>query len=108
MPTYMIQFSYTHDAWAALTKNPVDRSVPIRKLVEQMGGQFHGLYYAFGEFDGLVIFDVPDETSAAAVVLAAGSPGHLSKTQTTVLLSVKEAMEAMRKAGAATYQAPKA
>jgi len=107
MPIYMIQFSYTHDAWTALMKNPSDRSVPVRKLVEQLGGQFYGLYYCFGEFDGVVLFEAPDEVSAAAVSLAAGSPGHLSKIQTTVLLTVEETLESLRKAGGVSYAAPK-
>jgi len=108
MPAYMTQFSYTHDAWVALMKNPADRSIPIRKLVEQMGGKFFALYYTFGEFDGMIIYEAPDEATAAAVVLAAGGAGHLSKVQTTVLLTVEETMEAMRKAGSVSYPAPKA
>src|SRR5712664_3796052 len=100
MPLYMAQFSYTRDAWVALTKNPVDRSTGLRTLVEKMGGKLLSLYYCFGEFDGLTIFEAPDEKSAAAISLAALSPGHLSKIQTTVLLTVEETMAAMSQAGA--------
>jgi hypothetical protein len=40
----------------------------------------------------------------AAIVLAFGSPGYLSGVKTTVLLSDEDGVEAMRKAGEATYR----
>jgi hypothetical protein len=40
------------------------------------------------------------------MVVAASVPGHLGRVKTTVLLSAEEGMEAMRKAGEATYRAP--
>lgn len=56
MPTYMTQFSHTHDAVLRLAKNPEDRSVPVRALAEKLGGRFIGMYYSTGDYDGLVIF----------------------------------------------------
>ena len=48
------------------------------------------MYYCMGEYDGMVIYEAPDETTAAATVLSAVSPGHLKTTKTTVLLSVED------------------
>ena len=106
MPLYMTQFAYTSEAWAALTQNPEDRSEAFGGLAETMGGRLVSFYNSFGEYDGLVIYEAPDESTAAAIVLAAISPGHLSRVETTVLLSTEEGLEAMRKAGQATYRAP--
>ena len=106
MPLYMTQFAYTPEAWAALTRNPEDRSEAIRGLAETMGGRLLSFYNSFGEYDGLVIYEAPDESTAAAVVMAAVSPGHLSNVKTTVLLSAEEGVEAMRKAGGVTYRRP--
>lgn len=108
MPLYMLQFAYTSDAWATLAKNPADRSHNVRQLAEKLGGRLVGLYYCFGEYDGVVLVEAPDDTTATAMVIAAVSPGHVKATRTTRLMSVEEAMEAMRKAGSATYQAPSA
>ncbi len=102
----MTQFAYTPEAWAVLTRSPEDRSEPLRGLLENMGGRLVSFYNSFGEYDGLVIFEAPDEGTAAAVVLAAVSPGHIKAIKTTTLLSVDDAMEVMRKAGQATYQGP--
>ena len=106
MPLYMSQFALTSEAWAALTQNPEDRSEVFGRLAETMGGQLLSFYNSFGEYDVLVIYEAPDESTAAAIVLAAISPGHLSTVKTTVLLTAEEGVEAMRKAGGATYPAP--
>ena len=106
MPLYMTQFSYTPEAWAALLRNPADRSEALGRLAEQLGGKLVSLYYAFGDYDGVFIGEAPDDVTAAAVVLAAVSPGHVKAVKTTRLLTVEEALEAMRKAGGATYRGP--
>jgi uncharacterized protein with GYD domain len=106
MPLYMTQVGYTSEAWAALTRNPEDRSEAFGRLAESMGGRLVSFYNSFGEYDSLVIYEAPDESTAAAIVLAAVSPGHLSRVKTTVLLSAEEGVEAMRKAGGATYRRP--
>ncbi len=106
MPLYMTQVSYTPEAWAALTRNPEDRGEAFGRLAETMGGRLVSFYNSFGEYDVLVIYEAPDESTAAAIVLAAVSPGHLSSVKTTVLLSAEEGLEAMRRAGEATYRAP--
>ena len=107
MPHYMTQFAYTSDAWAALAKNPQNREEVYRSLVEKLGGRLLAFYYAFGEYDGVFITEMPDETTIAAAVLAAISPGHVKAIKTTVLLTTERALEAMRKASTQSYQAPR-
>src|SRR5215218_7913365 len=100
MPLYMTQFAYTSEDWAALARNPEDRS-------EAVGRRLVSFYNSFGEYDGLFIYEAPDEGTAAAVVLAAISPGHVKAVKTTTLLSVEAGMEAMRKAGEQTHRGPR-
>ena len=107
MPLYMTQFAYTSDAWAALVKNPQNREEVLRALIEKLGGRLLTFYYAFGEYDGVFISEMPDETTVTAAVLAAISPGHVKAVKTTVLLTTAQTMEAMRKAGTQTYEGPK-
>ncbi len=107
MPLYMTQFSMTAEAWAALSRNPEDRGVAVKTLVEKAGGRFVSMYYSFGEYDGLVLYEMPDNVSCMATVLASIAPGHQKAGKTTVLLSVGEAMQAMKKAGSISYQPPK-
>ena len=106
MPIYMSQFTYTPEAWAALTRNPADRREGLRALLEKLGGRLIELYYGFGEYDGVMLLEAPDDTSAVAGVLAAIGAGHLKSIKTTKLLTVEETMQAMRKAGELSYQGP--
>ena len=104
LPLYMTQFSYTPEAWAALTRSPEDRSEAIGGLLENKGGRLISFYNSFGEYDGLIIFEAPDEGTAAAGVLAAVTPGHIKAIKTTTLLSVEDAMEVFRRAGEVTFR----
>lgn len=106
MPLYMTQAAYTPEAWATLTKKPENREEAIGGLLQKLGGRLVSFYNCFGDYDAVVIFEAPDETTAAATILAAISPGHVKAIKTTTLLTAEQGMEAMRKAGAQTYRAP--
>jgi uncharacterized protein with GYD domain len=108
MPLYMSQFAYTPEAWANLTRNPQDRTEALRELAQKLGGKLVSLYYSFGEHDGIVLSDVPDDTSAAALAMAAVAAGHVRSITTTRLFTAAEAIAAMKKAGAAAYKPPRA
>ena len=107
MPFYLVQASYTSQSTAAMIKNPQDRAAAVRPVIERMGGKLHGIWFSFGEFDAVVIAEMPDNVSAAAVSMAVGSSGGISAYRTTPLLTTAEAMEAMKKAGGVGYQPPK-
>lgn len=107
MPLFMTQFSYTSDAWAALARNPEDRAEVFGALAKKMGAKVQSLHYCFGEYDGVIILEAPNETTVLSVLLAAISPGHVKATKTTTLFTVQQAMEAMRKAGSVSYQRPR-
>ncbi|HYB01294.1 MAG TPA: GYD domain-containing protein [Ktedonobacteraceae bacterium] len=106
MPLYMVQFAYTPEALATMTKNPQDRSVPSQELIEKRGGRMIGFYFCFGEYDGVAIYEAPDDTTASAISMIAASPGHLKASHTTRLFTPEETMEAMRKATSITFQGP--
>jgi uncharacterized protein with GYD domain len=106
MPLYMTQFAYTPEAWATLVDNPEDRSAPVRELTESMGGRLIGWYLSLGEYDGVLIYEAPDDASAGAAVLAAARRGHLRATKTTPLFTAEEGMEMMRRAGSTAFRAP--
>ena len=54
----------------------------------------------------IVIVEVPDHVSAAALSLAANAGGTLKAVRTTPLMTIEEGMEALRKAGGAGYRPP--
>ena len=106
MALYLTKFSYAPETWARLIGNPEDRRKAAQEYIESVGGKLHGFWYAFGEHDGYNLWEAPDTVSMAAVALAIGSGGALKSIETTVLLSVEETLEALKKAGQIKYRAP--
>ena len=106
MPLYLSKFSYTPETWVRLVSNPEDRRKAAETYIESVGGKLHGFWYAFGSHDGYNLWEAPDNVSMAAVALAISGGGALSSLETTVLLSVDETLQALRKAQDVQYQAP--
>jgi uncharacterized protein with GYD domain len=103
---YMLQVAYTPEAWAAQVKNPQNRLEATRPMVERLGGKIEGYWYAFGEYDVVVVFQGPDNVSAAAGAIAAAAGGAVKAIKTTPLMTVEEGIAAMRKAAEAGYRPP--
>ena len=106
MPVYLSRFSYTPDTWARLIRQPEDRRAAAQQYIESVGGTLHGFWYAFGAYDGYTLWEAPETVSMAAVALAIGSGGALASLDMTVLLTVDETLEALRRAGDIQYRAP--
>jgi uncharacterized protein with GYD domain len=106
MPFYLMRFSYTPEAWARLIKKPEDRREVARAVVERLGGKLQGFWYAFGEHDGFLLIEAPNNVSAAAFSVGIASGGSLRSAETTVLLTVEEAIEMLKKAQGLPYRAP--
>jgi uncharacterized protein with GYD domain len=104
MPLYLSKFSYTPETWARMIENPEDRRKA--SYIESVGGKLHGFWYAFGAHDGYNLWEAPDNVSMAAVALAISGGNALSSLETTVLLSVDETMDALKKAAQVKYRAP--
>ena len=86
--------------------NPEDRQKAARAYIESVGGKLHGFWYAFGTHDGYTLWEAPDNVSMAAVALAISGGGALSSLETTVLMTVDETMDALRRAEQVGYRAP--
>jgi uncharacterized protein with GYD domain len=106
MPLYLSRFSYTPETWARLIANPEDRRTAAQAYIESVGGTLQGFWYAFGTHDGYTLWEAPDNVSMATVALALSGGGALSSLETTVLLTVDETIDALRKVEEVGYRAP--
>jgi uncharacterized protein with GYD domain len=106
VPVYLGRFNYTSDAIKAMVNNPTDRSSAAAEVAESLGAKMIGFWFAFGKFDGVFVAEAPDNATIAALAMAIGGSGALANVETTVLLDMNEAQEAMRKAAGATYRPP--
>ena len=99
MPIYMYQAAYTPESWAAQIKNPQNRVETVgRQVCEAAGGKFVGGWLCFGDYDLVLIADVPDNESMAAIALAVGAGGAVKASKTTVLMTGAQGVETLKKA----------
>ena len=106
MARHLFQASYTSEAWAAQVSHPQNRIEVIRPVLERLGGRLESAYLSFGDYDVVVIAEMPDAGSAAAFALAGSAGGALKAVKTTPLLTIEEGIEAMKKAAGAGYRPP--
>jgi len=101
MPHYMYQIAYTPESWAAQVKNPQNRVETVGKAAcEAVGGKLIGGWLCFGEYDAMLIVDVPNEESMAAIALAVAAGGALKAGKTTLLMTGTQGVSALKKADA--------
>jgi uncharacterized protein with GYD domain len=103
MAHYSLQTAYTPLGWAALLKNPQDRLAAVKPVVERLGGNIVNGWFTFGDYDVLVICEMPDQVSAAALSMAISAGGAVKAVKTTPLMSFDDGLEALRKAKQAEY-----
>jgi uncharacterized protein with GYD domain len=104
MPKYLIQASYTAEGLRGVMKDKASgRKASVEKAVKSVGGKLECMYYSFGSHDVVLVADVPDNVSVAALCFSVCATG-LAHTKTTPLLSIEETDKAVEKA--VTYKGP--
>src|ERR1700733_6714406 len=95
MPHYLHQVSYSREGWQALIAQPQDRIAAVTEAIEKLGGRVKDSYFAFGDYDVVVITEMPDNVSAAGISIAFAGGGACKSVHTTPLLSREEAQKAV-------------
>jgi uncharacterized protein with GYD domain len=96
LPKYLWQVSYTAEGARGLAaEGGTGRRSAVEAMLKSVGGSLEAFYYAFGSDDLIVIADVPDNVSVAALSLRTAI-GGAARSRTTVLLTAEEVDEASR------------
>jgi uncharacterized protein with GYD domain len=108
MAKFVIFFSLNAQTIQRFIENPSDRAAAVRTLLEPMGGKLDGYYFMFGPDDGMVIFDVADSNTAAAVSLAVSSTGAFANIRTHELIPAENINAVLERAKSArsSYRPP--
>jgi uncharacterized protein with GYD domain len=108
MAHYLLQVSYTPEAWAAQIKNPQNRNDVMRPIFQKLGGKMIGdqSFLAFGQHDIVGICELPDNVTAAALSVAVAASGAVKSCQTTPLMTWDEGVQVLQKAEGVGYQPP--
>ena len=106
MAHYLYQVAYTREAWAAQLQNPQKVTERIQGPVAELGGNIVGAWYAFGEYDLIIILEMPDNVNMAALAIAFAAGGAVGTAKTTVLMPLEDGIAAMNKATGSSYRPP--
>ncbi len=95
MPKYLIQAYYTAEGIQGLVGDSASgRRADVQAAVTAVGGRVEAFYYAFGPDDVIIILDLPNNVTAAAVALTSSGSGGV-RVRTTPLLTVEEVDKAL-------------
>src|SRR5215468_10120837 len=97
MPLYMYQASYTAKSMAEQLKEPQDPVAVIRSALDELGATIVVAGFPFGEYDVVVVYEAPDDMTAASVAMAVAAAGEVRSGKTTRLLTGQEWLESLRK-----------
>ena len=104
MGKYLVQATYTADGLKGLHKDTASgRRKAVAAAAEALGGKLDAMYYCFGEYDVMVVLDLPDNVTASALALAVAGTG-LVRTKSMPLMTVEETDKALAKS--ISYRGP--
>jgi len=106
MGYYLLQLNYTPQGWAALVKNPQNRLQALAPVVQRLEGDIVNGWMQFGDYDVLVVCQLPEHVSAAALSMAISAGGAVERVKTTPLITFEEGIESLRKAAGTQYTPP--
>lgn len=104
MPHYLQQVAYSTEGWEAVVRKPENRIEAVRPAIEKLGGKIESAWFAFGDYDVVLIVEMPTNVDATAIAMAFAAGGACKSVKTTPLLTIEEGVEAMRKASGAGYR----
>lgn len=111
---YLIQYSYTPEAWRALVDGHVerDRARAVRELIQAFGGCLAQVRFpcaaghvseklvTFGEHDVTAFAAFPSPIQAAAFSMAVSATGTVKSFRSTQVIPLEDGIAAMAQAGA--------
>lgn len=77
MPTYISLLNYTDEGMETIRESP--KRLDLAKLfLDDLGGRLKDFYLTIGEYDMVVVFEVPNDEAAARFLLSIGSQRRVS------------------------------
>lgn len=79
MPAYLTLFNWTEQGIKNV-KDTAKRAQAAREAWEETGGRFIGIWWTFGEYDGFVVHEAPDDATANQLLMKIGMGGDVRTT----------------------------
>jgi uncharacterized protein with GYD domain len=79
MATYITTVTFTGQGITNVGET-TKRAAAVKATAKKMGIKVRDIYWTLGAFDGLLIFEAPDDETATALLLNVGSQGNVQTT----------------------------
>jgi uncharacterized protein with GYD domain len=79
MATFITTIKFTEKGIQGIHESP-KRAAAFKAAAKKMGVKVTEIYWTLGYFDGVVIFDAPDDESATAAMLHLSAQGNVHTT----------------------------
>ena len=99
MPLFIAQGRFTHEYIRGGMAKPEDRYAVISRLIEQAGGKLVSLYITLGQYDFMVVSEMPDAKAASILAFVATGGGGIEGSVTTQAFTTAEARDMLEAAG---------
>ena len=76
MPTYISTIQFTEQGIQKI-KETCKRATSFKTAAKKMGVKVQDTYWTLGAFDGVILFDAPDEETATAAMLQLAELGNV-------------------------------
>lgn len=102
MPTFIGYGRFTREAMRGMLQTPEDRTEPVSKLFESLGGRLVSWHMTPGcDFDWMLLAEAPNEEVVVTAGLVATGGGGIQDIKVARALSGPEAMRLFQKGGEA-------
>jgi uncharacterized protein with GYD domain len=91
---YILLINWTEQGISKITESP-DRYSSFKALVEKAGGKLIGGYYTLGEYDVVIIIEVPNDEVVMSLMLKVGSAGNV-RTKTLKAFTAEEGIKIIK------------
>jgi uncharacterized protein with GYD domain len=88
MATFITTLHFTEQGTKSV-RDTCSRAAAFKSVAEKLGINVTGEYWTLGIFDGVIVFEAPDEVTATAAMLYLSSSGNV-RTQTARALDAAE------------------
>ena len=99
MPLFITQGRLTREYIKGGMAKPEDRHAAIARLCEQAGGKLVSLYYTLGQYDFMVVSEMPDAKAATPLAFLARGGGGIEGSVTSQAFTTAEAKDMFEAAG---------
>ncbi len=95
MPTFIALFNWT-DQGIRDVKHTAVRATQFHTAIQQAGGVVKDIYWTMGRYDGVIVFEAPDHTTAAAILMQGGARGNI-RSETLPAFTQAEVQDVLAK-----------